>query len=88
MRSIVAKHSLRLSFTFCNTDKRARTASAISIASGAAGAVLIGAGVYLLFISGDSAPEKGTSSAKNTAKPRLVPTFGTQGGGFALTGAF
>lgn len=71
---------------FCNTDKRARTASAISITAASAGAILIGAGVYLLFIAGDSQPERGTNAARN--KTRLLPTFGTQGGGFALTGTF
>lgn len=76
---------------FCNTDKRARTASAVAIAAGSVGAVLIGAGVYFAFLSGDSTSEKGTSAAKNTPpkpKTRFAPSFGPQGGGFALSGTF
>lgn len=76
---------------FCNMDKRARTASAISIASASVGAVLIGTGVYLLFFSSDSSPEKGTNAAKSSPpkpKTRFAPTFGTTGGGFALSGSF
>lgn len=76
---------------FCNTDKRARTASAISIAAGSVGAVLIGAGIYFAFLSGDSSSEKGTNAAKNTPpkpKTRFAPSFGPTGGGFALSGTF
>lgn len=71
---------------FCNTDKRARTASAIAIGSATVGAIAIGAGVYLLFLSSDATSEKPTTAAK--PKTRFVPTFGTQGGGFAVTGTF
>jgi hypothetical protein len=76
---------------FCNIDKRARTASAISIASMSVGAVLIGAGVYFAFLSGDSTSERGTNAARNTPpkpKTRFTPTFGTTGGGFAVSGTF
>lgn len=71
---------------FCNTDKRARTASALAIGSATVGAVAIGAGVYLLFIASDAPSEKPASAAK--PKTRFVPTFGTQGGGFAVSGTF
>lgn len=74
---------------FCNTDKRARTASAIAISSATVGAVAIGAGVYLLFIASDSPSERPTEAAKAPKpKTRFSPTFGPQGGGFSLTGTF
>lgn len=71
---------------FCNTDKRARLASGLAIGAGTVGAIAIGAGVYLLFIASDAPSEKAAAAAK--PKTRFVPTFGTQGGGFALTGTF
>lgn len=70
---------------YCNVDKRARTASTIAWVSGSAAAVLIGAGVYFAFISGDSS-EKGTTAKNKPPKPttRFAPTLG----GFAVSGTF
>lgn len=76
---------------FCNTDKRARTASAVSLAAGSVGVVLIGAGVYFAFLSGDSSSERPSTAAKNTPpkpKTRFAPTFGATGGGLSLSGTF
>jgi hypothetical protein len=76
---------------FSNIHKRARTAPAIATASGTVGAVLIGAGVYFAFLSGDSSSERGTDAAKNKPpkpKTRFAPSFGPTGGGFALSGTF
>ena len=71
---------------FCNTDNRARTASTIAWVGGSVAAVLIGAGVYFAFLSGDSSSEKGATAKNKPPKPktRFAPTFG----GFALSGTF
>lgn len=73
--------------TFCNMDEKSKLASGIAIAAGSVGAVLVGAGVYLAFLSGDSSPEKSTKSARTTPpkpKTRFAPTFG----GFVVSGSF
>lgn len=67
---------------FCDTEKRAQLTSGIAIATGAAGAILIGTGIYLLFTNPD------TEQSAATTKPRVVPTVGTNGSGFVVTGAF
>lgn len=72
---------------FCNVDKRARTASALAIASASVGAIAIGTGIYLLFVSPDTSSERGPTTAKRS-KPRFSPTFGPHGAGFSLSGAF
>jgi hypothetical protein len=74
---------------FCDTDKKAQTSSAISIVTGTVGVVLIGAGVYFAFLSGDSSSEKSAAkAAPPKPKTRFTPTFGSTGGGFALSGTF
>jgi hypothetical protein len=70
---------------FCDTHHKAQASSAIAIGTGVGGALLIGAGVYFLFLSPDSAEKPTTGTVK---KPRVIPTFGTNSGGVVLSGSF
>jgi hypothetical protein len=70
----------------CNLSKEAKSASTTAIITGLAGGLLIGAGVYLFFISPDN-----TESSPPMGKrrgPRLVPTVGHASGGLLLSGSF
>jgi hypothetical protein len=69
---------------YCDLHKASQGVSTVAWVAGAAGAVAIGTGVYLLFLSSDG-DEASTSTRK---KMRVGPSFGARGGGLLLSGEF
>lgn len=65
----------------CVANSDANRHSAVAIGTGIASGVLLGVGAYLFFV-------EPSSSEKKSARPRLAPTFGRNGGGFVLSGSF
>jgi hypothetical protein len=70
----------------CNLSKKARSASTTAVITGLASGLLLGAGVYLFFMSPDSAESSPTTGKRRG--PRLVPIVGYGSGGFSLSGSF
>ncbi len=69
---------------YCDLHKVSQGVSAVAWVAGAASAVAIGTGVYLLFLSSDSTE----STSPSSKRIRVGPSFGQRGGGVLLTGEF